>query len=110
MPNISQSERDRSSPVWDMSQERAFMEQLMNQRINFFLILFVLIMTGTLNSKKQLFLQIILGCGSVLCTILMLGVFRATQKVNKIIKHLKKDDTHPISIIDKEAVGVIGTI
>jgi predicted HTH transcriptional regulator len=28
--------RDRASPVWDMSQERVFLESLMNQRFNFF--------------------------------------------------------------------------
>ena len=105
MPNISQDDRDKSSPVWDMSQERAFMETLSNQRLNFFLIIFSIVVAGSVNSKSQLFFQIILGCGFVLCSLLAWTIFRGYQKLGKILNHLKADETHPVKIIDIETPG-----
>ncbi len=104
MPNISETERDKLSPVWDMSQERAFMEQLMNQRINFFLITFALIVAGTANAKTQILLQFILSFGTILCLLLSISIYRSTTKVAEIFRYIKKDATHPLTIIDK-AVG-----
>ena len=40
------AERDEKPPVWDMSQERAFIETLLNQRFNFFLAFFSLVIVG----------------------------------------------------------------
>ena len=56
MPNISAEIRDSSGPVWDMSQERVFIETLLVQRLNFFLIFTGFVITGALNSKTQTYL------------------------------------------------------
>lgn len=56
---LSAELRDKTSPVWDMSQERAFIENLLGQRFNFFLVFFSLTVAGSVNAKAQIHLQII---------------------------------------------------
>lgn len=102
MPNISTEERDVSSPVWDMSQERAFMENLTNQRFNFFLIVFGFVINGAINSKIIIFQKIILIFGTILCLMLALSIYRVHIKLKLILCALKKDNTHPVKIIDDE--------
>ena len=46
MTNIDKSKNPISN--WDMSQERAFLENLLSQRFNFFLVFFSLVVAGVL--------------------------------------------------------------
>jgi len=77
----------------------------MNQRINFFLAVFALVISGAFNSKKQEFMEIILSIGTVLCALLALGIWRATRKLEAIFEELKADHTHPLTIIDNKVGG-----
>jgi hypothetical protein len=80
VPNIDSSQRDSSSPVWDMSHERAFMETLLGQRFNFFLVFFSFVLAGALNSHTQRYFQLILSLGTIICWRLALVVIRTQQE------------------------------
>ncbi|MBF8274973.1 MAG: hypothetical protein HW390_46 [Candidatus Brocadiaceae bacterium] len=102
-PKQTASERDKSGPVWDMSQERAFIENLLSQRFNFFLVFFSLVVAGSINAKIQFQLQIILGIGSLICTLLASTLERSQEKLDLILKDLFSDESHPATIINKHA-------
>jgi len=100
---LSASDRDDKSPVWDMSQERAFIENLLGQRFNFFLVFFSLVIAGSVNSKTQLHLQIILGIGATICVLLATTLARSQEKLDLILNDLYSDPSHPVTIINKRA-------
>ncbi|MBM4064499.1 MAG: hypothetical protein FJ266_02485 [Planctomycetes bacterium] len=102
-PKQTTAERDKTSPVWDMSQERAFIENLLGQRFNFFLIFFSLVMAGSTNAKTQTQLQIILGIGSVICGLLASVLGRSQEKIDLILQDLFADESHPAGIIDRRS-------
>ncbi len=99
----SAKEREKASPVWDMSQERWFMETLLNQRFNFFLIFFSLVVAGSVNSKEQIYLRLVLTVGAAIALLLSLPIWRAQVKLDLILDDLKKDPSHPMTIIDSRA-------
>jgi hypothetical protein len=101
--NQTVAERDTKPPVWDMSQERAFIEKLLNQRFNFILVFFSVVIAGVLNTKVQLHLQIILTLAFVIVFLLSLAIARAQFKLNLIFEILEKDESHPYTIINKRA-------
>ncbi len=86
---------------WDMSQERVFVENLLVQRFNFFLIFFSIVVTGSLSTESSLNFKIILFLGAIICWLLSVTIIRAQTKFDLIFDELLKDDKHPISIIDK---------
>ena len=100
MPNIDEETRDSHSPVWDMSQERALIEGLMNQRFNFFLVFFSLAVAGTINARTQTQLITVLSIGAVIALLLFLVILRAHQKLTTILQRLFDDPTHPAAVID----------
>ena len=106
MSNILEDGKTKIPPEWTMSEERGFIETLTNQRLNFFLLIFSIVIAGAINSKIQLFFKTILICGTILCSLLAWTIFRSNKKLGKILKHIKKDQTHPISIIDEQIKGI----
>jgi hypothetical protein len=94
------SERDKLSPVWDMSQERAFNEQLLSQRFSFFVIFFGLCVAGALNARSQLHFQLVLTMGAVITILFARVLHRTHLKADLAIKDLFSDSTHPAKIID----------
>lgn len=101
MARISQTDRDRLPPVWDMSQERAFIEQIMNQRFNFFLVFYSVVLAGAVNSRTQQHFFLILLLGSVVTGFLTYSIVRAHRKLGTILDVLFQDESHPATIIDK---------
>jgi len=99
----SAANRDKASPVWDMSQERAFIESLLTQRFNFFLVLFSIVIAGSVNAKTQVQLRIILGIGTVVGVLFASVLGRSQEKLDLILNDLFTDDSHPATIIDKKA-------
>jgi disulfide bond formation protein DsbB len=95
--------RDKSSPVWDMSQERVFIENLLNQRFSFFLIVFSLILAGSINSKMQIQFQVILTLGAIVTTLFAAVLGRSQEKLDLILADLFADPSHPASIINRQA-------
>lgn len=102
---LSASDRDEKSPVWDMSQERAFIEILLNQRFNFFMVFFSVVLAGALNAKVQLYFQIILTLGAVVTASFAVLLTRSQEKLDLILQDLYSDATHPAAIINKRAKG-----
>jgi len=98
-------ERDKSSPVWDMSQERVFIETLLNQRFNFFLVFFSLVLAGAVNAKESMHFKLILSLGATVTFAFAAVLRRSQEKLDLILDDLKTDETHPIRIIDKRAKG-----
>lgn len=102
-PGITAAERDKASPVWDMSQERAYMETLLNQRFNFLLVLFSLIIAGAINSKVQLHLQLILTIGTIIIFLFGSVLRRSQEKLDLAIADIFTDETHPATILNRRA-------
>jgi hypothetical protein len=98
---LTSAERDKNSPVWDMSQERAFTENLLGQRFNFFLVFFSLVIAGSINAKSQLHFQVVLTIGAIICLLLARVLARTQKKLDLIIDDLITDPCHPIAIIDR---------
>lgn len=97
---IKASDRDKLSPVWDMSQERMFIENLLCQRFNYFLIFFSITIAGFSGAKSVWIGEVILIFGAIITTMFS-GVLRWNQKkLNFIIDDLHKDESHPATIID----------
>ena len=97
---IPASERDRLSPVWDMSQERAFIENLLCNRLNYFLIFFSLTVAGFSGARNPYFGELILILGAVITTMFARVLSWNERKLNSIIGDLHKDESHPATIID----------
>ena len=100
---ISAADRDKVSPVWDMSQERAFIENLLARRFNFFLVFFSIVLAGSVNAKTQVQLQIVLGIGSIICVLFTMVLARSQEKLDLILQDLFSDESHPATIIDRRA-------
>lgn len=88
---------------WHTSHERAHMETLLNQRFNFFLVTFALIVAGAMNSKAQLYLCIVMVVGFLICTALAVTLWRAQNKLDELLDSLDAD--HPCSVIDENVGG-----
>jgi hypothetical protein len=95
--SISGAEVPQSS--WDMSQERAFMENLFCQRFNFLLILFTVVLAGAASATTQTKQTAVLGVGCVFCGLISLTVYRNYVKLMAILKLLHGMSGHPVAII-----------
>jgi hypothetical protein len=92
-------ERDQqlSNDSWDLSQERAFIENLFCQRFNFFIVIFSLVVAGAAAANTQPKLIIILWIGFVLCILLSLAIYRIYVKLIEILRSLHSIEGHPVA-------------
>ncbi|WP_374381561.1 hypothetical protein [Dongia sp.] len=95
---------------WTMSDEREFMENLLNERFNFYLVVYgaVVVSAGTVESWFAK--MIILIVGAILLALLLLTIGRAQVKLDYIIGELCATKTavrlghcHPVAVIDERA-------
>lgn len=100
---IKASDRDKLSPVWDMSQERLFCENLLCQRFNYFLLFFSITLAGFANAKNDWIGETILIFGAVIITMFATVLNWNQKKLNIILQDIYKDDSHPAKIIDELA-------
>ena len=99
---ISQASRDRLGPVWDFSQERAFMETLAHQRFNFFLLFYAVIVAGALNCSSVSLCACIVTSGVLILILMALGMNLVFRKLRiSIEEFLYKDESHPARIVHK---------
>lgn len=90
-----------ASPRWDISQERAFLENLLGQRTSFLLIFFGLVIAGAVNARSLQVMQIsILVFGCLVCFGLALAVGRSQKKLDIILDIIKLDPAHPVTVVD----------
>lgn len=98
--------QDRTTPRWDMSQERAFLENLLGQRFNFLLVFFSIVVAGAVQARELPVLQALvltLGTFILLCLLLVIG--RAQQKLDIILGLLFQNANHPAKISNDLASG-----
>ena len=89
---------------WDVSQERSFIENLLNQRFNF-LIIFFSIFVGFASNKDvdPTSRAILLSVGATVSCMLMATIGRAQKKLDILIKLLEEDPAHPVAITTQAA-------
>ena len=100
MADDAEEVHPKQKPDWTMSQEREFIETLVGQRFNFFLIFFSLVINGSVNARTQLNLQIILTIGMLVCWMIAYTLVVANMKLNLILGKLDPD--HPFRVIDDQ--------
>src|ERR1041385_7112222 len=98
--------RDKTTPRWDMSQERAFLENLLGQRFNFLLVFFSIFVAGGVQAREWPFLQAcVVSIGAIISLCLMLAVGRTQEKLDIILGILLKDPSDPAAISNALATG-----
>jgi hypothetical protein len=103
---IRDNGKDGGSPRWDISQERAFIENLLGQRFNFLLIVFSIFVAGAVNARSAPILQcLVLTLGSVIICLLMLTIRRSQEKLDILLKIIFQDKTHPAAVANDLAKG-----
>ncbi|MBI1936722.1 MAG: hypothetical protein HYS25_01215 [Ignavibacteriales bacterium] len=107
MPRFIREEIALKAQEWSLNQERVFSEELMNKRINFFLIFFILLLVAAFFIKEKEIVSFILAAGTVITWILSFSIFSITRKVNRIIKMLKRETGHPLSSLDTKSFDLI---
>jgi hypothetical protein len=88
---------------WSTSEERAFTDNLLSMRFNLFVVLFSLVMAGSLNVKTQTQLLLILGIGSGICALVAAVLGRLQEKLDIILADLFADPSHPATIANNKA-------
>lgn len=105
MANLSQDARDEKPPVWDMSQERLLIMTMINQRLQFLLVFFSLVVAGALNARTQQHMSIVLVFGSVIGWIVALMLFQSQRRLDSILDIILADETHPLTVVSKRMTG-----
>lgn len=90
----------QNNDQWDISKERAFIEGLVGQRFNFFLIFFSLVLNGFVNAKTHLQLVVVLTAGAIVCSMIAYTLALAQWKLNRILTKLPHQ--HPFHEISRE--------
>src|SRR5713101_4477378 len=97
----SQSGADK----WDINQERIFLENLMQTRFNFFLVVFGLWLVAAANLSEKFPKLAFLGFGILICSLLWLTIRRICQKVIAALELIQADSSHPTAQV-ASAVGM----
>lgn len=91
------------SKNWTYENERQLIEELFNQRINFFILAVSLIITGYATTKDLGDRILILSLGLVIITILGLSLYRACHKLHIHLYIARKTIGHPEKLANKAA-------
>ena len=84
MKSFGRNSKDDSSSERDFNEERAFTENLLNQRISFFLIFFAIIIAGAVIVKSKIFFLVILFLGVVISWVLSVTIFVTAKKLQSM--------------------------
>lgn len=85
---------------WTMSQEREFIENLLCQRFNFFMVFFGLIVAGAFATRSEPLFCSILWVGAFVSLLLATTLFRAQMKLDFILEgFFKNHPDHPATIV-----------
>ena len=91
--------RDKNSPVWDMSQERMFIEGVCNQRFHFLLAFFLATVAAAGNAPNAFTQRAALVAGIIICLLLELKLFENFRRLEYVLEYIRKDKKHPETII-----------
>lgn len=92
---------------WSMSEEREFMEKLLCQRFNFFLLTFSLILTAAFTTSSGNDRTLILLAGDILAILIGFTILRAHIKHHFIMTGLYSRKEHPAAIVNN-AINKMG--
>ena len=88
--------------VWD--DERKFIEQMMNQRLHFFIIFFALICGGIASTADQVRITELFSVGALIALMLWMAIYRAYWKQHWLFVELKERwPQHPATLADVAA-------
>ncbi len=88
---------------WSMSKEREFMENLLCQRFNFFLVLFALCVLTATTCRDDTTSGVILATGFLVCLMVWMPIYRAHVKHHWIMQErIYKTEDHPAKIVNDE--------
>lgn len=86
---------------WDLSQERAFIENLLCQRFNFLLVFYSLVVAGAFTTTSQRNFNIALTVGALVTSLFALPIARAQHKLDLILRRLGElHPSHPARMTD----------
>ncbi len=98
-----QNDRNRR----ELIEERAFIENILNQRFNFFIIFLSLIANAAIMANKTKYFIPILIFGVIICSLLSLPIIRAQKKLDIYLGEFPND--HPVITVNEKANrGVFG--
>ena len=81
--------------VWTWSEEREFVENVINQRFNFLLVLFAFILTAATQVNSEFQLQVLLWVGVLTVVPVSVTIAAASSALEGIFRELFKDESHP---------------
>lgn len=81
---------------WTMSDERQFFENLYSQRLNLYIIVFSVVVTGVLAAKAKEDKIIVFSIGLYLVMIAGISLYRACHKLLLILQLLHNSEDHPV--------------
>ncbi len=88
---------------WSMSKEREFMEKLVCQRFNCFLVVFALFILAATTCRDDTNSGVILTAGLVVCLMVWLTIYRSHVTLHWIMQErIYKTENHPARIANEE--------
>jgi hypothetical protein len=100
LDEIAEEHQDEAAK-WNLSQERAFQEDLMYRGFHMFMIFFTLVMGGSVSARSQQNLCIILTLGTFISLAMMLPIYRARVKLLFILRILHRIEQHPVAKVGR---------
>ena len=85
---------DTGADKWDVNQERVFLENLMQARFNFFLVVFGAWIVAVASIPQKVPKLVFLAFGLTICFLLWLAIRRICQKVIAALTFILDDGTH----------------
>ena len=86
---------------WSMSDEREFMENLLCQRFNFFLVLFALFILTATTCRDDTTSGVILATGFLVCLMVWMTIYRDYVKHHWIMQEkIYRTENHPAKIVN----------
>ena len=89
-----------STDGWTLSDEREFMENLLCQRFDFFLVVFSLILTAAFSANNPRAQSYVLTIGTVLSVLVWMTIYRAHVKHHYIMDTLYAQAGHPAKLVN----------
>jgi hypothetical protein len=80
---------DNSDEKWDLSQERAFLEDILCQRFNFLLVFYSLVFAGAFTTQSQFNFNLALTIGAVVTSLFAAPIARVQQRLDCVLSEIK---------------------
>lgn len=92
---------DNQNYTQELIAERAFIENLLSQRFNFFIVFFSLIVNAAILAIDKIYFKPILITGAIISWMISLTIFRSQQKLDILFTDLPEE--HPAKKVNEKA-------